>query len=401
MFLALFGAVLGQGSTGDGETRGGCNGSATHIGLAGALGGGTLLARVCGQGDTLARLGSRTADDVLQLGSTASKTANPLSDGASGIVAAGRVDELYNRQWEEAAEIIGRLASDSDVEKHPGYWREAGVDLYMNHPEKWTELGGDGLLSMASVRSPAMRSAVKTRAKQQFDHTLTYLSTVEHVGPRTVQRVHERYGVDLIEGPGQSFQLELRTADYVYRLLDAVIEEEPISERARFTPSLAENTLRDAGAVWVSRERRFDVAGLHCFSASWPESQDEESWHAWVGPGLVLSRTTAGDFERLAALTRADEGLLSAEDFATLWTVFHRPVHAKVCPKWHETPPPQLEILETQVIYRFSTEDLHEESCQTREVRFDLDGSEERPDPLEPEREDQGGQAGSGVGAEQ
>ena len=403
LFLFLIGTAVTPRSSGDAQTGSGCNERSTHIGLAGAVGGGTILARVCSQGDNLARVGSRAVDDALQVGGgAASRNAHHAANGAERWVAASRVDEVYDSQWEEAAEIIGRLASDSEIEKYPGYWKDAGVDLYLSDPARWTELGGDELLAMAAVRSPAMREAVKKQVQRRFDRALDHLSAVEHVGPRTIERVRQRHGVQLIEGPGQSFQLELRTADYAYRLLDTVIEEEPISDRARFSASAAGALLRATGADAVQRSPNCDLPGLFCFSALWPGDDDLRPWHYWVGPGLVLSHQTPDDFERLYALAAGGRSWMEANGFAELWIAFHQPAGAEVCPIWHGVAPPNSFGLPNEVLYTFSSVEHRDATCEKRRIQVPLlDRAEQPLDPLQTEGEDQGGQPGPGVAPEE
>ena len=162
----------------------------------------------------------------------------------------------------------------------------------------------------------------------------------------------------------------------------------------------AEQDLREAGAEWVTRVTINDVAGLYCFAASWPDAEDDRQWHHWVGPGVVLSREDPADFDRLVALLSSGKRYIEAAELARLWTAFHRPVHATVCPIWLEVAPPRSLPLREEILYKFSTHDLEDDTCRPREVRIALDRTEEIPDSVEPEGEDQGRQPGSGVGTE-
>jgi len=373
LFLGLVGAVIVPRMSEDGHSSGGCdNDKAAHAGIAGTLGGGVLLAKVCSQGDNVARIGARIGDDALQLGADAARVGNSASKGLDSAIGATKLDAVYNNHWEDAAEIIGRLASDSDIEKYPGYWKDAGVELYMSNPQRWAELGGDDLLAMAAVRSPAMREGVKKAAKKRFDRSLSYLAGVENVGPRTIARVKERYGVDVIEGAAESYKLELRTADYLYKLLDDLVMEEPISDRATFTAEKAEALLAaEIGGILVP-EPRSNVAGLYCIRRKDLEKREFPAY--WVGPDVILRSTDPDDFDRLVSLIGADRSPDHPEVFAELWVVFHEPIFSGVCTKerrpWmrDRIDDPSAKTSDDGLVYRFYSA-RSAEDCQAREVR--------------------------------
>ena len=334
LFLGLIAAVVTPRASADGDPAGGCNnGKAAHVGALGAVGGGTILAKVCSQGDGIARVGVRLGDDLVEVGVDAARVGNSVNQSLDGAVGASKIDAAYNSSWEEAAEIIGRLASNSDVERYPGAWKEAGVELYLSDAMRWTELGGDELLAMAAVRSPAMRKAVEKTAKQQFERSLGYLANVEHVGPQTIARVKARYGVDVIETAAQSYRLEYRSPDYLYKLIDRDIHEEAISERASFDADKAEAQLRAQIDGIIVREARNDIAGLYGFRRKDLEKREFPAF--WVGPEVVLKSTVPEDFDRLVSLIGADnppeDAEVYAQVFAELWVAFHEPLFSGVC----------------------------------------------------------------------
>ncbi len=370
LFLGLIAAAVTPRSSADGEAGNGCdNEKAAHAGCIGTVGGGALLAKVCSRSDDVARMGARVADDALEVGADAARAGGAASKGLDEAMGVAKLDTVYDSHWEEAAEIIGRLTSESDVEKYPGYFKDAGVELYVSNPQKWAELGGDDLLAMAAVRSPAMREAVKKAASKRFDRALGYLAHVEHVGPRTIARVKERYGVDVIETAARSYKLEFRTADYVYRLLDEFIEEEPISERARFTPARAEQDLREQVDGILVREGRSDIAGLFCWRKKDLENHLFPAF--WVGPGVILNSEVPTDFDRLTGLIGAQRGI-DGEVFAELWVAFHEPLLSSVCTQERRSwepgiEDPSFEETEEGVIYHFWSA-RSAEDCQPREI---------------------------------
>ncbi len=398
VFVAMVGLILFSAAargTADAEGGSGCDERLAHVGCAGAVGGGGILARVVSKG----------ADDALRVGGEAAQVG--LARGGSQVVKGldgGAVHAVaLDTHWDEAAEVVGRMASGDGhlatlpdlvarhpsiaglqgdellryAEANPGFWKDAGVELYLRDPHLWTELGGDELLSLAAVRSPAMREAVGEVAVGRMKAAAGELEALDVADRAAVTAFEGKWGVRLLVEAGKQ-GLQVVGPDYTYELADVEggielerVVEKPVSERARFGPEQAKAELEAAVEGIAVREAKLDVPGLYAFRRKVPGVR-EIPVH-WLGPGVHLTSSEPADFDRLVGLVGADEGEgIDPDGFAALWTGFHLDLFASVCaPDRFDThvAPPSVELGEG-ITYRFATREGGG-PCLEREIGFE------------------------------
>lgn len=367
--MILLAGAARQGA--DGQTGGGCSDEQKlHVGCAGGLGGATILGRVvASSADNVAGLGARAAKGAADL-------APELAVGGGRLLsrgiddAAGSAGHVFNSHWEETAGIVGRLAADDGVLKElpelaarhpkltemtteqvaryadetPGFWKDAGVELYLEHPERWAELGGDELLSWATARSPAMREAVQEVASTRFERAIGSLDAVDVTDAVAVAQFESQHGIRLV-ADGAKLVMQLHGPDYRYdadvtgpeqraALMGSSgstqIAEHPTSERASWTEEAAIARAEALDEGYPVREERHDLPGLYAFRIK--RDQKPRLPMHWIGAESHLRSGSDDDWGRLMLLVRAHEPPgVEPTAFAKLWVAFHQPAFSSVC----------------------------------------------------------------------
>jgi hypothetical protein len=312
---------------------------AAHLGVLGAMGL-AVFSRAARSCDDVARVGLRSGDNLARL--TTDLTPLSVLDAhwqeVSGIVGRmavegsdglGRYPTLLARHPEVAAHLgdpafISKYAAD-----HPTFYDELGVEMYLIDPASWTAHGADDLLAIVAIRSPGFRGALREEAGRRFDQALTSLSHADDLSDQVVAELGQAHGVHIAVVGEDTVALEMRSADFVYRVTQNIvkelskasiardsIQEDAISERVRFDAQYAAIAVQEhirPRYAFIRRSEFEDVSGLFAFKA------DDQTY--FVGPGPMVFHGRE-DFPRLMRVLRAGgtDGALSINDFVRLFT---------------------------------------------------------------------------------